>query len=74
MAAKIKSGGGGNQGQNFGGQTNRGNVNIFLVPKDERTRSSDQIAIDLRNQLRGIPGVVTEVCPISFRPPLSTKP
>ena len=50
--------GGGNQGQNFGGQTNRGNVNIFLVPKDERTRSSDQIAIDLRNQLRGIPGVV----------------
>ena len=33
-------------------------MNIFLVPKDERKRSSDQIAIDLRNQLRGIPGVI----------------
>jgi HAE1 family hydrophobic/amphiphilic exporter-1 len=54
----VNAGGGGNNGQNFGGQTNRGTVNIFLVPKDARKRSSDQIAIDLRNQLRGIPGVI----------------
>ena len=54
----VNAGGGGNNGQNFGGQTNRGTVNIFLVPKDQRKRSSDQIAIDLRKQLSGIPGVI----------------
>ena len=28
------------------------------MPKDERTRSSEQIAMDLRRQLSGIPGVI----------------
>ncbi|MGE0449089.1 MAG: efflux RND transporter permease subunit [Vicinamibacterales bacterium] len=37
--------------------TNRGNIQVLLKPKDERTRSSEQIAFDLRRQLAGIPGV-----------------
>ena len=37
---------------------NRGNIQILLTPKDERTRSSEQIAMDLRRQLSGIPGVI----------------
>ena len=47
------------QGGFGGGSVNRGNINILLTPKDERTRSSEQIAQDLRRQLSGIPGVVT---------------
>ena len=31
---------------------------LFLVPKDQRERSSDQIAFELRRQLSGIPGVI----------------
>jgi HAE1 family hydrophobic/amphiphilic exporter-1 len=41
-----------------GNSVNRGQLQILLKPKDERTRSSDQIAIDLRRQLSGIPGVI----------------
>ena len=52
-------GGGGNfQGGGGGGSVSRGNLNILLKSKDERTRSSEQIAQDLRRQLAGIPGVV----------------
>jgi HAE1 family hydrophobic/amphiphilic exporter-1 len=55
----IVSGGG---GRGFGppgsGRLNRGNIQILLTPKDERTRSSDQIARDLRRQLSQIPGVI----------------
>jgi hydrophobic/amphiphilic exporter-1 (mainly G- bacteria), HAE1 family len=47
------SGGGGR-----GGGADRGQVQILLTPKDERTRSSDQIAQDLRRQLANIPGVI----------------
>jgi len=36
----------------------RGQLQILLKPKDERTRSSDQIAMELRRQLSGLPGVV----------------
>jgi HAE1 family hydrophobic/amphiphilic exporter-1 len=49
----LNAGGGG-----FGGSVNRGNLQIMLVPKDERTRSSEQIAMDLRRQLSGVPGVI----------------
>lgn len=53
----VSAGGGG-----FGGfgprAVNRGNFQLLLVPKDERTRSSDQIAYDLRRRLSGIPGVI----------------
>jgi hydrophobic/amphiphilic exporter-1 (mainly G- bacteria), HAE1 family len=51
----TNAGGGG-----FGpfGNTNRGTVNVRLAPRDRRTRTSDQIAQDLRRQLVGLPGVV----------------
>jgi hydrophobic/amphiphilic exporter-1 (mainly G- bacteria), HAE1 family len=51
----TQAGGGG-----FGGGTaSRTNATIRLVPKDERTRSSEQIARDLNRQLAGvIPGAI----------------
>jgi HAE1 family hydrophobic/amphiphilic exporter-1 len=48
----------GGQGGFGGSNVNRGNFQILLVSKDERTRSSEQIAQDLRRQLSGIPGVI----------------
>jgi HAE1 family hydrophobic/amphiphilic exporter-1 len=56
-AETIISSGGAN---NFGGSggTNRGQVNIRLTPRNERDRTSDQIAQELRRQLSGLPGVV----------------
>jgi hydrophobic/amphiphilic exporter-1 (mainly G- bacteria), HAE1 family len=55
----TQAGGGGGMGGGFGNNsTNRGNVNVRLVPKDDRTRSSEQIAMDLRRRLSGLPGVV----------------
>jgi HAE1 family hydrophobic/amphiphilic exporter-1 len=51
----ARAGGGGFFGSSG---SSRGNIEIFLVPKDERTRSSDQIAFDLRRQLSGIPGTI----------------
>jgi hydrophobic/amphiphilic exporter-1 (mainly G- bacteria), HAE1 family len=41
-----------------GGGGNRGNIQLLLTSKDERKRSSEQIAFDLRRQLSGIPGVI----------------
>ena len=46
----------------FGGfgptsSSNRGTIQIMLTPKDQRTRSSDDIARELRRQLAGIAGV-----------------
>ena len=53
----TQAGGGGGGG--FGNtSTNRGNITVRLVPKDDRTRASDQIAMDLRRQLSGLPGVI----------------
>jgi hydrophobic/amphiphilic exporter-1 (mainly G- bacteria), HAE1 family len=54
----IASGGGGGGGPMGGGATNRGTLQILLAPKDERQRSSDQIAQALRRQLSGLAGVV----------------
>ena len=54
----TNAGGGGGFGPPGGGNVNRGNLQILLKPKDERQRSSDQIAQELRRQLSGIPGVV----------------
>jgi HAE1 family hydrophobic/amphiphilic exporter-1 len=53
----ITSGGGGGNYWQGTGQTHRGQIQIMLTPKDERTRSSDQIAMDLRRKLSGVPGV-----------------
>lgn len=55
----VQAGGGGFWGGGFGGgAVNRGNIQLLLTPKDERKRSSDQIAQELRRQLSGIPGVI----------------
>ena len=54
----VSAGGGGGFGPFGGGSVSRGQIQILLKPKDERTRSSDQIAQDLRRQLGGIPGVI----------------
>ena len=51
----ISSAGGGGF---MGGGSNRGNVTLRLVPKTERDRSSEQIAIDLRRELTGVAGTV----------------
>jgi hydrophobic/amphiphilic exporter-1 (mainly G- bacteria), HAE1 family len=55
----ITQGGGG--GNNQGGnqtQSHRGQIRIILKPRDERTRSNEEIAVALRRQLSGLPGVV----------------
>ena len=57
LIASAGAGGGGGGGFGGGG-TSRGRIQLFLVPKDQRERSSDQIAFDLRRQLSGIPGVI----------------
>ena len=58
----ITSGGGGNnQGGNSGGGggggSHRGQVRVVLKPRDQRTRTNEEIAIALRRQLAGLPGV-----------------
>ena len=55
LITQAGGGGGGGWGNS---STNRGNITVRLVPKDERTRASDQIAMDLRRQLSGLPGVI----------------
>ncbi|MCM3881900.1 MAG: efflux RND transporter permease subunit [Vicinamibacterales bacterium] len=57
-AGQSGGGGGGGGGGFGGGGTARGFLTMFLKPKDERKRSSEQIAYDLRRQLTGIPGVI----------------
>lgn len=55
----TQAGGGG-----FGNSsTHRGNVDILLVPRDERTRSNEEISMALRRELNGIPGVVVRARP-----------
>ncbi|HUQ89393.1 MAG TPA: efflux RND transporter permease subunit [Vicinamibacterales bacterium] len=60
LITQAQGGGGGGFG---GGATNRGNVNVRLVPRDERQRSNDQIAMQLRRELSGIPGVIVRARP-----------
>ncbi len=50
----VSSAGGGGF---MGGGGGTASVNIKLTPKDQRTRSSEQIATDLRGVLVGLPGV-----------------
>jgi hydrophobic/amphiphilic exporter-1 (mainly G- bacteria), HAE1 family len=54
----ITSGGGGGTGFGQQGNSNRGSINIKLVPRDERTRNTEEIATELRRRLTGIPGVI----------------
>ncbi len=59
----ITNVGGGGFGPFGNTQSHRGNFQIRLSPRDARTRSSDQIAQDLRRQLSGIPGVIVRANP-----------
>ncbi len=54
MISIEESAGGG--GWRSGG--NSGNITIKLVPKTKRSRSSEQVANDLRRELANIPGVI----------------
>jgi HAE1 family hydrophobic/amphiphilic exporter-1 len=58
-------GGGGNNGNYNGGsgQTHRGQIRIMLVPRDQRTRTSDDISRALRRDLAGLPGVIVRANP-----------
>jgi HAE1 family hydrophobic/amphiphilic exporter-1 len=56
-------GGGNNQGGGGGGQTNRGQIRIQLVPREERTRTNEEISQDLRRKLNGLPGVIVRANP-----------
>ena len=62
----VNGGGGGGNNGNYnggGGQTHRGQIRIILKPRNERTRSSDQISQSLRRELAGLPGVVVRANP-----------
>jgi HAE1 family hydrophobic/amphiphilic exporter-1 len=50
-------GGGGGGGRGGGNSSHRGQIRIVLTPRDQRTRTNEEIAIALRRQLTGIPGV-----------------
>jgi HAE1 family hydrophobic/amphiphilic exporter-1 len=61
MTSVISNAGGG--GGFGGGSASNVNVQVRLVPRDERDRSSDQIATDLRRVLVGIPGATLSTRP-----------
>jgi HAE1 family hydrophobic/amphiphilic exporter-1 len=46
-----------------GGGGHRGNINIHLLPKNERQRTSEDISQALRRELTGLPGVVVRARP-----------
>ena len=64
-ATTIVTNGGGFGGGGFGGggNTNRGQMQVKLVPRDQRTRTSDVIAQDLRRRLSGVPGAIVRANP-----------
>jgi HAE1 family hydrophobic/amphiphilic exporter-1 len=57
------NGGGGGGGGFGGGSTHRGNIDILLVPRNERERTNDQVSMALRRELSGIPGVIVRARP-----------
>jgi HAE1 family hydrophobic/amphiphilic exporter-1 len=54
---------GGGPGGGGGGQTNRGQIRLVLGPRDQRTRTTEQVAQQLRRDLSGLPGVVVRANP-----------
>jgi HAE1 family hydrophobic/amphiphilic exporter-1 len=56
----TQAGGGGGFGNS---STHRGNINILLVPRDERSRTNEEISMALRRELNDIPGVVVRARP-----------
>jgi HAE1 family hydrophobic/amphiphilic exporter-1 len=63
----TNGGGGGNNwnggGGGGGGTTHRGQIRLMLVPRDQRTRTNEEIAIALRRELQGLPGVAVRANP-----------
>ncbi len=59
----ITNVGGGGFGPFGNTQSHRGSFQVRLVPREQRLRSSDRIAQDLRRQLSGIPGVIVRANP-----------
>jgi HAE1 family hydrophobic/amphiphilic exporter-1 len=59
----VTNGGGGGGGFGGAGTTNRGNIQVKLVARDQRTRTSDEISQDMRRRLAGIPGVIVRANP-----------
>jgi HAE1 family hydrophobic/amphiphilic exporter-1 len=55
--------GGGGGGGGGGGSSHRGQIRIVLQPRDQRTRTNEEIAIALRRQLTGLPGVAIRANP-----------
>jgi len=53
----TQGGGGNNNGGGNQGQSHRGQIRVVLTPRDQRTRTNEQIAIALRRELAGLPGV-----------------
>lgn len=51
----TQAGGGGGFGNS---SMHRGSITVKMVPKDERERSSERVAMELRRQLAGLPGVI----------------
>jgi hydrophobic/amphiphilic exporter-1 (mainly G- bacteria), HAE1 family len=62
-AIMIITNAGGGQGGFGQAGSHRGEFQIRLKPRDERTRSNDQIAQALRRQLAGLPGVIIRARP-----------
>ena len=62
-ATRLIAQAGGGGGGFGGGSMHRGNVNILLVPRDERDRSNEEISMMLRRELSGIPGVIVRARP-----------
>jgi hydrophobic/amphiphilic exporter-1 (mainly G- bacteria), HAE1 family len=62
-ATTVVTNGGGGNGFGPAGNTNRGGMQVKLVPRDQRTRTSDDIAQDLRRRLSGIPGAIVRTNP-----------
>jgi HAE1 family hydrophobic/amphiphilic exporter-1 len=57
FSSNVGSGGGGGGGGGTGGGLNQGRIAVDLKPRNERTRSVDQIIASLRPQLAQVPGV-----------------
>lgn len=52
----LSSAGGGQGGPGFGGGSSTAQITVILTPREQRKRTSDQIATDLRRVLTGIAG------------------
>jgi HAE1 family hydrophobic/amphiphilic exporter-1 len=63
VSIMTQGGGGGNNWQTGGGQTHRGQIRLILVPRDQRTRTNEEISFALRRELQGLPGVAVRANP-----------